>query len=127
MALTKLRSRLVRLERRPAPVAVSVLTTGLLNIFSSELAPPLAPTLPSVLAQLLGRTQLGAEEEEERPPPFPAERDAPGDMMLAIWLEADMAIGREEDEAGELEAASACRSAWYGMVIELGEEEAIEE
>lgn len=47
--------------------------------------------------------------------------------MLAIWLEEDMAIG-DEDE-GELEAASACRSAWYGIPMALGDEaaEAIEE
>lgn len=50
-------------------------------------------------------------------------------MMLAIWLEDDMAIGELEDE-GELEAARACKSAWYGMPMAVGEEaaeEAIEE
>ncbi len=72
MALTKFLSRLVRLDRRPGPpppvADVSELTTDgdLVNMFSSELPPPLLmPPMPSELAQLLGSTQAVEPEDPE--------------------------------------------------------------
>ena len=71
MALTKFLSRLVRLDRRPGPPPVPVvseLTTDgdLVNMFSSELPPPLLmPPMPSELAQLLGSTQAVEPEDPE--------------------------------------------------------------